>query len=73
MAGSVDPARAAIGLGNLPDARVTRAAVMRPQRHAAVCADLDAAPMPIMRTLCPGAHSRSAERKMRLRRSGYLA
>jgi len=45
------------------DARVARAAVVRPQRHAAVCADLDAAPMPIMRTLRLGAHSRSAECK----------
>ena len=29
------------------DARVTRAPVVRPQRNAAVCADLDAAPIPI--------------------------
>jgi hypothetical protein len=35
------------------DARVTQAAVVRPQRHAAVRADLDAAHMSILRPL-PG-------------------
>jgi len=43
------------------DARVTRAAVVPLQRHAAVRADLDAAGMRIMRTLYLGAHSRIAE------------
>jgi len=44
------------------DARVTRAAVVRLPRHAAVRVDLDAARMRIMRTLFLGAHSRVAER-----------
>jgi len=45
------------------DARVTRAAVVRLPRHAAVRVDLDAARMRIMRTLFLGAHSRVAERR----------
>jgi hypothetical protein len=43
------------------DTRVTQVAVVWLQRHAAVRADLDAARMPIMRTLYLGAHGRVAE------------
>jgi len=40
------------------DARVTRAAVVRTQRHAAVARTLTLPHQPIMRTLCPQPLSR---------------